>query len=145
MPEAPLIVRSEYGNDIDIDTDWQLQTVGAQARSKELELGSDYGSDFDIESEAILEDLLGEIEGRPDGNEEGDGRDVAFLPKAGRHSLGTTAKFFSCESTISEELCGDERKRQTSQDGKQVGSGGARREIVSKSRGFVVVVVSAFH
>ncbi|TLD35389.1 putative tripeptidyl-peptidase [Venturia nashicola] len=120
-------VPSDYGSDIDIDTD--LLTVSAQARSKETDLGSDYGSDFDIEGEAILEDLLGEVEGRTGGDERG----VAFLPTlsaGGRESLGTTATFFSCDETVGEGLRDDEEQKEAQEDGAEREDGGARREIV---------------
>lgn len=123
-----ITVPSDYGSDIEIDT--ELLAVSSQTRSKEVGLGSDYGSDFDIEGEAILEDLLGEVEGRTGGDERG----VAFLPAAaaGRESLGTTATFFSCEETLGEGVCGGERKREAQEDGEESGSRGPRREIVSK-------------
>ncbi|QDS78073.1 hypothetical protein FKW77_003616 [Venturia effusa] len=132
--DSRIAVSSEYGSDIEIDTEL-LSVVSVQARSKEVDLGSDYGSDFDIEGEAILEEILGEIEGRPDGDEDADARGIAVLSNAaGRDSLGTTATFFSCESTLGEELCSDEREGETQEDGEEDGSGRARREIVTDSQ-----------
>jgi hypothetical protein len=103
LPDAPtntITVASDYGSDIEIDTD--LLAVSAEAKVRVGELGdaySDYGSDFDVEGEAILEDLLGELEGRPGGDriEEEDGRDVAFvLPR----SAESSTTYFSCESRV---------------------------------------------
>ncbi|KAE9987690.1 hypothetical protein EG328_001923 [Venturia inaequalis] len=128
-----ITVPSDYGSDIEIDTD--LFTVSAQARSggRETDSGSDYGSDLDLEGEAILEGLLEEIEGRAGGDERG----VAFLPAAAggreRESLGTTATFFSCDEGVGEELCDDEGKREAQEDGEESGDRGARREIVISS------------
>lgn len=127
---SSLTIPSDYGSDIEFDTDLLAASAQARSREKEKDFGSDYGSDFDIEGEAILEDILGNIEGRAGGDERG----VAFLPTlaaGGRESLGTTATFFSCDETIGEELCGDEGKRKTQEDG-QEGGGGAKRNIVGK-------------
>lgn len=125
-----ITVPSDYGSDIEIDTELLADSREKEKRLKEketegdLDLGSDYGSDFDIDGEAILEDLLGEIEGGSGGDERG----VAFLPTAGRESLGTTATFFSCE----EGVCDGEGEGETQEDGQEGGNGRARREIVSK-------------
>lgn len=138
-----ITVPSDYGSDIEIDTEVLADSREKEKRLKEkeketegdLDLGSDYGSDFDFEGEAILEDLLGEIEGGLGGDERG----VAFLSNAaagGRESLGTTATFSSCE----EGVCGGEGEGET-QEG---GSGRVRREIVSKFCVLVLVVVGAF-
>jgi hypothetical protein len=98
-------VPSDYGSDIEIDTD--LLSASAQVRTKEGDAHSDYGSDFDIEGEAILDNLLGELEGRPgvDKEEDGDDRGVAFVPKGSQDSTGATT-YFSCESRAEEVVCG---------------------------------------
>lgn len=140
-----ITVPSDYGSDIEIDA--ELLAVSAEAtRTKEGDAHSDYGSDFDIEGEAILEDLLGELEGRPGADKEeggGDGRGVAFVPLAvppgrkrrSQESLGETI-YFSCESEVGagDVVCGNTGEAQEEGEGE----GGGRTHIARK---FVILVV----